>query len=273
MQAQSIARSSNGLALFFLVTFAISWFWRGVIIALGLPFDGIGIMLEGWAIAGPCVAAVLITARRSGRQGVKQLLGTALRWRFAPIWYAVAGGSVLVVYLTAIGIAVLAGNPLEEPLFAWPRQGLLLLVVQQLWVAIGEEYGWRGFALPRLQERWGSLGGSLILGVIWAAWHLPLFLMPGSGQDGVNFGVYALTIMGHTLLLTLLYNRTNGSVLSAMLFHIALNMLFFTMNFPHGAEAVMPWLWLVVMLIVIPALPHPLIRRTAEPVMVRQLEA
>ncbi len=273
MQTNSIVRPLKDLVLFFLVTFAISWFWRGVIIALGLPFDGIGIVLEGWAIAGPCVAAVLIIARREGRHGVKQLLAAALRWRFAPLWYAVAGGSVLVVYLVAIGIAVLTGNPMEEPLFAWPRQGLLLLVVQQLWVAVGEEYGWRGFALPRLQQRFGSLLGSVILGVIWAAWHLPLFFMPGSGQAGVNFSIYTLTIMGHTLLLTLLYSRTNGSVLPAMIFHITLNMLFFTMNFPVGVEAVLPWLWLAVMLIVIPALPRPLLRRAMEPVMVRQLEA
>ena len=112
---------TNELVLFFAVIFAISWLWRGVILALQLPFRSIGFMLEGWAMAGPCVAAVFVTVRHQRRHGVQRLLATALRWRFGLIWYIVALRSVFALSMVAAGLSR-GGRPLEEPLFHWLRQ-------------------------------------------------------------------------------------------------------------------------------------------------------
>ncbi len=108
---------TNELVLFFAVIFAISWLWRGVILALQLPFRSIGFMLEGWAMAGPCVAAVFVTVRHQRRHGVQRLLATALRWRFGLIWYIVALRSVFALSMVAAGRSLVAGGPSRSRCF------------------------------------------------------------------------------------------------------------------------------------------------------------
>lgn len=91
-----------------------------------------------------------------------------------------------------------------------------------------EELGWRGYALDRLQARRTALGASLLLGMAWAAWHLPLFFVKGSYQNGLGFGsagfwLYGLTAVSASVLLTFVYNSNDRSVLSAILLHFVLN--------------------------------------------------
>jgi membrane protease YdiL (CAAX protease family) len=86
-----------------------------------------------------------------------------------------------------------------------------------------EEFGWRGYALPRLQARWNALISSLILGVIWASWHLPAFFMPGQPLYQRNFWVWAPWIILSSILYTWFFNNTKGSVLAAALFHAMMN--------------------------------------------------
>jgi membrane protease YdiL (CAAX protease family) len=94
-------------------------------------------------------------------------------------------------------------------------------------LVVGEELGWRGFALPRLQERYGGLRASLILGVLWAGWHLPNQFIPGLEFYGYGFGAFALYVVAMTVLFTWLASQTHGSVLLAWLFHGAINTLIF----------------------------------------------
>ncbi|HEU5103163.1 MAG TPA: CPBP family intramembrane glutamic endopeptidase [Roseiflexaceae bacterium] len=94
-------------------------------------------------------------------------------------------------------------------------------------LVIGEELGWRGYALPRLQARYGGLGASLILGILWAAWHLPNQFIPGLEFYGYGFATFALYVVAMTVLFTWLARETHGSVLLAWLFHGAINTLFF----------------------------------------------
>jgi CAAX protease family protein len=87
----------------------------------------------------------------------------------------------------------------------------------------GEEVGWRGYALPRLAARFGFAGASVILGVIWACWHLPLFFALGGDTVGQSFPLYLVQVTAVSVAITWLYVRTNGSLLLTMLMHAAIN--------------------------------------------------
>src|SRR5207247_9266931 len=87
----------------------------------------------------------------------------------------------------------------------------------------GEEIGWRGYALPRLATRFGLGRASVLLGLIWAAWHLPQFFIPEVDTYGQSFFVYALQVTALSVAMAWLYARTNGSLLLVMLLHAAVN--------------------------------------------------
>jgi membrane protease YdiL (CAAX protease family) len=115
------------------------------------------------------------------------------------------------------------------PLPAWAAICLYLLfagttgMASQCATALGEEIGWRGFALPRLAEHLGWGGASILLGVIWACWHLPLFLLSGFDTTGQSFLLYLLQVTAVSVALAWLYARTGGSLLLTMLMHAATN--------------------------------------------------
>jgi membrane protease YdiL (CAAX protease family) len=99
-------------------------------------------------------------------------------------------------------------------------------VIVILLISLGEEFGWRGFALPRLQERFSALNASLVLGVVWGFWHFPGFLIGTGVPLDLPFGVFLLWTVLATVLMTWIYNNTGGSILSAILFHSAANATF-----------------------------------------------
>ena len=119
-------------------------------------------------------------------------------------------------------LVVLGGSLQSEtstPWFAYP-----VVVAQILLLGGGqEEPGWRGFALPRLQRRFGALGASLVLGAIWAAWHVPSFFISGTSQAGIPFVVDAPYVVLLAVVFAWVYNSTGGSVLATMLLHAGLN--------------------------------------------------
>ncbi len=169
----------------------------------------------------------------SRRAGVRTLLRTLATWRVAPIWYLTA--LLLPVLISATGIALLA--LLGQSLPPWPRTeplGELLPLLVITFVAtllyggpLGEEVGWRGFALPRLQVRYSPLVASLLLSVVWGLWHVPLHL------QGVYHGIFPdglpgillriVTTVPTTILFTWLYNRTRGNLWLVVLLHTAVN--------------------------------------------------
>ena len=107
-------------------------------------------------------------------------------------------------------------------------------------LVIGEELGWRGYALPRLQARYSGLAASLILGVLWAAWHLPNQFIPGLEFYGYGFPAFALYVVPMTVLFTWLATQTRGSLLLAWLFHGAINTLIFVNS---AIDIVQRWWW------------------------------
>lgn len=198
------------LIVFFVLAYVFSW-WPWPLYAFGLSPSPI-------IAFGPFLAAILVLALTTGKGGVVTLLRRMVRWRVRPVWYAVAlllpvaisGGAAL---LNVVVLGASAPSPAE--LGAWsglvPTFFLLLLVpgTGGAW----EEPGWRGYALPKLQGGHSALLASLILGVVWAFWHLPLMVI---GQIHLSDAVY---IVAWTVVLTWVFNNTNGSVLIAMLMH------------------------------------------------------
>ena len=202
------------LIFFFALAFPLSWYpW---IIAL---FRG---TTTGPNPLGPFVAALITLAVTEGRGGVKELLARIVRWRVGIRWYAVIFVLPIVISGTAFLINLAAGAQIKissENLFAWD-QILSSFIFIFLFIGLGEEPGWRGFALEKLQKIFSPLRSTLILSAIWAIWHLPLM---GSEFPVAVIPAFLISLMGGAIVQTWVYNSTNGSVLLMMLFHTTIN--------------------------------------------------
>lgn len=222
-------RSSGGSVLgFFALTFLVTWafFIAAVLKSRGLAPGALpGPVIQALVLLGaitPSLVALGLTLRREGGAGVHALLGRIARWRVAPRWYAFAIGFMAAAKLAAAAVHRLATG-------AWPAfafEGWVLMLAALListWAQAGEEIGWRGFALPRLAARFGLGPASLVLGVIWALWHLPLFYLHGADTFGQSFVVYTLQVTAISVAMAWLYWKTGGSLLLVMLMHAAIN--------------------------------------------------
>jgi uncharacterized protein len=208
------------MPLFFVLTFALTW--ASWLAAASLPALRVPLLYLG--VFAPAIVALSLTARADGRAGVIALLRRLVEGRVAARWYVFAFGYMAAIKLTAAVLhRVIAG--------AWPRFGdepwFVMIAATLLSVVVGgqtgEEIGWRGYALPRLAARFGFGGASLILGVIWACWHLPLFFFPGSDTNGQSFPLYLLQVTAMSVAFAWLYVHVNGSLLLTMLLHAAVN--------------------------------------------------
>jgi len=210
---------------FFSLTFAVTWISftiAGAVSGNSLALDGLSAALFLLGTIAPSLVALVLTARDEGREGAVALLRRILEWRVEARWYVFAVG-----YMVAIKTAVALVHRVATGI--WPAFGqeawyvIVGAIVVSTWAQAGEEIGWRGYALPRLAERWGFTRGSLLLGVIWACWHLPLFFIPGIDKFGQSFPVYALQVTALSVALAWLYANTRGSLLLVMLMHSAVN--------------------------------------------------
>lgn len=170
----------------------------------------------------PAVVALALTDRAEGRVATRALLARVLKGRVGARWYLFAIG-----FMPGIKLSVALVHRFITG--AWPPFGqtawyvMAAAIVVSTWVQAGEEIGWRGYALPRLTERFGLAPASLILGVIWACWHLPLFFVPGGDTFGQSFPLYLLQVIALSVALSWLYWRTGGSLLLVMVMHAAVN--------------------------------------------------
>ncbi|MDQ2052184.1 type II CAAX endopeptidase family protein [Natronolimnohabitans sp. A-GB9] len=208
---------SHQVALFFVLTIAVSWTIYGVEFAVGSPPIALGVF-------GPLLAAAVLTWATGG--SLRRWGGQLFIWRVDGRWYLIVlvGFPVVFVGASTAIYAVLTGY--EPDLGVLPERAwivLFFLVFQILYAGLGEELGWRGFALPRLQDRYNALMASLIIGFFWALWHLPLFFQPDSYQAQMGPLIYLIDTFTISILFTWLYNSTGGSVLIATLFHGVFN--------------------------------------------------
>ena len=223
------------LVAFFVIAFLLSWYpW---IIALSRG------QTSGPNPLGPFVAGIIMTAIVSGRSGLREFFSRIVRWRVATKNYAIVFLTPILICLIAVGITLCFASPSPAPLSIEklrevPERFLFIF----LFIGLGEEPGWRGFALPELQKKHSPLIASLILAPVWAIWHLPLM---GNEFPWPIVPAFLLSLFGATFMLTWLFNRTNGSVLLPMLFHATVNSVGAGLVFPLFAGAALITLWYI----------------------------
>lgn len=248
--------SSFDLVLFVVCAYAYTWISGVLLWVLGVPLDIFTLV----AMAGPFIGAVVVVVRRSGVAGLREFLVRAFRWRFNPLWYVVALLIPLVIFAAKSWAAIGLLGAAPPAVWFSPDFPIGFMVGFLIWNAIGEELGWRGFALPKLQQRFGSLLGGVFLGVIWAFWHLPLFFIPGSYQYGESLVEYVVLLVSWTIVMTMLYNKAQCSVLPAMILHEAQNFTAFALNSPGGSGIFALLFWVLAAVLSVALLPRPFIK-------------
>ena len=225
------------LVSYFVIAFAGTWLlYLPVVLgkntnALGLlpytlPLLLFAALVLPATFAGPTLAAFLVTAVTEGKPGVRHLLLRYVQWRVGIRWYLFVFFGYLVLFLVATSI-FLGAAPFSALIQNWPLLFTVYLPAILVFPGIitwGEEPGWRGFALPRLQYRYGPLLGSLILGFLHGVWHLPAFFTFQLGPFSLlSYATNILNIMMFTFIWTWVFNNTKGSILIAVLNHAAFN--------------------------------------------------
>jgi membrane protease YdiL (CAAX protease family) len=224
MGAISSRVSAHPLIAFTLLAYGISWLLLLPLMLSGQAHSTFGLLLVIASAFGPTAAGAIVTAMRKGVSGLRQWLGRITTWRIHLRWYGLALLLPVLIIALGYGIYLLLGG---APLTDWRAPSPLIYAATVLFIALlaggQEEVGWRGFALRRLQAKYSAFTSSLILSLIWAGWHLPLFSIPGTTQSGLPITWYLALIPAVSLLLTWLFNSSGGSVLPAMLFHAGVN--------------------------------------------------
>ncbi|HEU4429883.1 MAG TPA: CPBP family intramembrane glutamic endopeptidase [Myxococcota bacterium] len=218
-----LERASAGreLGWFFALALGAAAVLHGSIALLGLRFslsaESPALSLYLLGLASPTAAALVL----SGSTGRWHFLRCALRVRGAASVYVLA----LVAQPCVLALAWLlshSGNA-AAPLRLSASSGLGILAVGQLWVVLGEELGWRGFALPRLERLLSPRSATLALALGWGVWHVPMFFVPGSLQAGEHAWEFAAAIFAWSCVHSLLYSRARPSVVPNLVFHACAN--------------------------------------------------
>jgi hypothetical protein len=199
------------LVAFFVLAFLLTW-WIYPLLRFS-PLLGI------FGLFGPALAAMIMAAVTGGKTGLKALLSRAVRWRVGLPWYVIALGLPTVLSLATAALAYLLGAPKLLQVSTLTIFDIILFVL-----VVGEELGWRGYALPLLLDKRSPLTASVILGVVWGLWHLPTFLVPGTPQYGLPLTAFVLLTIEYSILMTWVFLHTLGSVLIATVFHGAINL-------------------------------------------------
>lgn len=240
--------------LFFILAYAIAWGAFGIVgliarqsgldsaqslMAMGeaFQFEGAALSVPQWLVYlltrladfAFSIAGVVMIAVTAGRIGLRELWQRLTRWRIRWVWYVLG---LLPIGLYGVATAVSGASPtinsstILTALFSLHAGFFVSLFLRG---AMGEELGLRGFALPRLQERMSPFRASLIIGVLWGAWHLPVLI----GRDPLSIVAFALLSIGLSMLFTWLFNGSGGSLIPVLLFHA-------TQNWEDGFEVLFP---------------------------------
>lgn len=227
---------AHSLVVYFVVTYVISWSFM-------LP---VAASVQNWvswdvppalyylASFGPGLAAIVVTALIGGRSGVRRLLERVVQWRVERQYLAFAFIAPLVFFGIAVAVQRLVGATFPDlarlgEMDYLPYLGIPgAIAVWLLTYGLGEEVGWRGFALPHLQRRYSARTAALILGVIWAGWHLPAFWFRDTYmQMGLltGFPMLLVSVVFASIILAWLYNGSGGSLFVVIVFHALFNWL------------------------------------------------
>ena len=167
------------------------------------------------AVYSPGLAGVFLVWWHYGLKGLGSFFRRLTLWRAPTVWWL-----FLILGIPAIVYAGAALNgTISDPFPFSPWYQVLPALALALFLGPIEEFGWRGLALPLLQRRFAPFWAGLILGVFWALWHIPSFLMSGTPQSAWSFGPYFLGVVAISVILTPMFNAAHGSLLVAVLYH------------------------------------------------------
>ncbi|MEO8451663.1 MAG: CPBP family intramembrane glutamic endopeptidase [Gemmatimonadota bacterium] len=219
---------SRPLLSFFVLVFAITW-------AVATPllfapawftrhfgaFDSSSPLFY-FGVYTPTIVSIVLTAAFEGMAGLKALFSRLDPRRCNPVWYLVVVGGFLLLNIAGAGVGALVGGTSLATRFG-AGAGILLHALVFDPGPLGEELGWRGFALPRMLSKRRPLSASLLLGAIWGAWHLPAFYVSSLSQSQLSIPVFMLGAISLSVVVCWLFIRSNGSVLITILAHVMAN--------------------------------------------------
>jgi membrane protease YdiL (CAAX protease family) len=219
---------SRPLLTYFILAFVITWSIGGTAVFASDWFTRTFGELNAsnpmffLAVYAPSMLSIALTALFEGRAGLRALFARLDPRRCHPVWYLVVIGGFLGLTAIAgwIGEALGGGAPM------WKISGAISALAFALFLdagPLGEELGWRGFALPRMLERWTPVTASLILGLVWGIWHLPAFYVSSLSQSQIPLPVFILGAVSLSVVTCWLFLKTKGSVLIAILAHLMAN--------------------------------------------------
>lgn len=235
MKIKNGIENQNRIWLYFALAYGWSWLFLIPPVVAGLDANHpLTLWLRVLSGIGPALSAIFmlytLDDRQSRRAYWKRLISfpsIKLRW-----WLVILFTSLILTLLSG-GLALLLGEQwirLESglPDVTNPLGWLGFVIFLLFFGPVPEEMGWRGYALDGLQKRWSAFSSSLILGLAWSLWHLPLFFIDGTYQAGlgiftVEFWLFSILMIPETFLMTWAYNNTGRSTLSAVLFHFSIN--------------------------------------------------
>ena len=239
---------------FFVLTYIISWaIWTPIVIyyyrnPFPISFAETPVLLILCAFLGffgPTFSALIMAGLEGGSNGIKKLFSGWRRWRVGIQWYLAILVSQIVIQLVATQLYITLSD--VSPNVTWSAwYGVFPMFLQAALIggAIAEETGWRGYALPRLMKTKSALTSSIIIGLIWGAWHLPISLIPGANfpvpLNPVLFAVFLLNAIFISVIMTWLFNNTRGSIFICYLYHALLNTALFGSVF-HFADMESAW--------------------------------
>jgi len=233
---------------FFLLTFAYSW-----IIWIPSVLDGLGIQLpfsvKEYSIVvviigafAPLLAAITLVYREEGSKGIRAFFRQALDFKIKPIYLILALALPLLIHVIAHYLALGVGLDVAKTLFPTdiPTAPIILAIpyfVLMLIIGGGqEEFGWRGYAQEPLQEKIGVIPASLVIGVIWGIWHLPLWFMAGDLHSAYSFLAFVMMTTSISIMYAWLYNSSGKKLIVVIFFHAMSNTAAPLLPFLHGIE-------------------------------------
>ena len=219
----------NSIILYFVIAYIITWtIWAPIVAtAQGWVKWNVPFALYYFGSFGPMLSAIIVTALTEGGLGLHTLFSRLLKWRvrFGYFAFSILGPFVLLVIARVVS-RLLTGT--------WPDLGLLgkadylpylgIPAVMGIWLltyGMGEEMGWRGFALPHIQSKTSARTASVILAIFWALWHVPAFFFRDTYQTLglLGFPLFLINMIFASIILTWLYNSTHGGLLMVIIFH------------------------------------------------------
>ena len=249
---------------YFILAFGWSWLFWIPLVLTGMDISVTpGIVLLAMGVLGPAVSAIFLTCLTGDKQERRDYWSRLISFkRIGPRWYAIIILIAPVYSVLAIlsGLVIKGNIPAVDTAVRYVMHPLTIIpfaIVRMVYGPLPEELGWRGYALDRLQRKWNALVSSLVLGVIWAVWHTPMFFIRGSLMSEV-FPLWSTKfwvamgpgILAGSVVMTWIYNNTQRSTLAAILFHFMMN---FTLEFLRlpGDIKTYQFVWLTIIAIVV----------------------